>query len=145
VIVPDLNLILYAEIASFPEHAAARKWWEAVLRGPEEVALTMPTLFGFVRIATNPRAFDPPLAVDDAIDRVNAWLAQPHARVLLPGPRYLEIAFRLLRDLGAAGNLTTDAQLAAFAIENNATLCSNDTDFARFSGLRWSNPIKLKK
>lgn len=143
-IVPDLNLLLYAEISAFPEHAAARRWWEAALDSAEDVALTLPTLFGFVRIATNPRAFDPPLAVDDAIDRVNAWLAQPNARVLLPGPRHLEIAFRLLRDLGAAGNLTTDAQLAAFAIEHNATLCSNDTDFARFSGLRWDNPLKKK-
>jgi uncharacterized protein len=142
VIIPDLNLLLYAEIAAFPEHAAARKWWEAALGGADDVALTMPTLFGFVRIATNPRAFDPPLAVDDAIDRVNTWLAQPNARVLLPGPRHLEIAFRLLRDLGTAGNLTTDAQLAAFAIEHNATLCSNDTDFARFSGLRWNNPLR---
>lgn len=141
-IVPDLNLLLYAEIAAFPEHAAARRWWETTLRGTEDVALTMPTLFGFVRIATNPRAFDPPLAVDDAIDRVNAWLERPNARVLLPGPRHLEIAFRLLRDLGAGGNLTTDAQLAAFAIEHNATLCSTDTDFARFSGLRWNNPLK---
>jgi toxin-antitoxin system PIN domain toxin len=85
--------------------------------------------------------FNPPLAVDEALDRVNAWLEQPNARMLLPGPRHIEIAFRLLRDLGAAGNLTTDAQLAAFAIEHNATLYSNDTDFARFSGLRWNNPL----
>lgn len=140
-IIPDLNLLLYAEIAAFPEHAAARKWWEAALRGSEDVALTMLTMFGFVRISTNPKAFDPPLAVDAAIDRVNAWLEQPNTRVLLPGPRHLEIAFQLLRDLGAAGNLTTDAQLAAFAIEHNATVCSNDTDFARFSGLRWRNPL----
>jgi len=140
-IIPDLNLLLYAEISSFPEHAGARKWWEAALCGSEEVALTMPTAFGFIRIATNPRVFDPPLAVDDAINRVNAWLEQPNTRVLLPGPRHLEISFRLLRDLGAAGNLTTDAQLAALAIEHNATLYSNDTDFARFGGLRWNNPL----
>ena len=140
-IVPDINLILYAEIASFPEHPAARRWWESALRGPEEVGLTPPTLFGFVRIATNPRVLDPPLSVDGAIDRVNGWLEQPNAHVLAPGPRYLDIAFRLLRALGAAGNLTTDAQLAAFAIEHNATLCSNDTDFARFAGLRFKNPI----
>lgn len=140
-IVPDLNLLLYAEIAAFPEHAAARRWWETALRGSEDVALTMLTVFGFLRIATNPKVFDPPLAVDDAINRVEAWLEQPSVQMLLPGPRHLEIAFRLLRDLGAAGNLTTDAQLAAFAIEHNATLYSNDTDFRRFSGLRWHNPL----
>jgi toxin-antitoxin system PIN domain toxin len=141
VIVPDLNLLLYAEIAAFPEHAAARRWWEATLRGSEDVALTMLTVFGFLRISTNPKVFDPPLAVDDAINRVEAWLEQPSVQMLLPGPRHLEIAFRLLRDLGAAGNLTTDAQLAAFAIEHNATLYSNDTDFRRFNGLRWHNPL----
>lgn len=141
-IVPDINLILYAEIAAFPEHAEARRWWEGVLSGPDEVGLTPPVVFGFVRIATNPRMFDPPLAVDDALDRVTAWLQQPHSRALVPGPRHLEIAFRLLRNLGAAGNLTTDAQLAAFAMENNATLHSNDTDFGRFPGLRWDNPLR---
>lgn len=141
-IVPDVNLILYAEIAAFPEHAETRRWWEGLLSGLDEVGLTPPVVFGFVRIATNPRIFDPPLAVDDALDRVTAWFEQPHARVLVPGPRHLEIAFRLLRNLGTAGNLTTDAQLAAFAIENNATLHSNDTDFARFPGLRWENPLR---
>lgn len=140
-IVPDVNLVLYAEIATFPEHAAARLWWEKTLSGSEEVGLAPPVVFGFIRIATNARVFDPPLAVDEAIDRVERWLAQPHARVLVPGPRHVEIAFRLLRDVGAAGNLTTDAQLAAFAIENNATLYSNDADFARLAGLRFTNPL----
>lgn len=98
-------------------------------------------MFGFVRIATNPRVFRPPLAVEDAVARVSGWLARPNVRALSPGPQHLQIAFRLLRELGAAANLTTDAQLAAYAIEHNATLCSNDTDFARFGGLRWANPL----
>jgi len=140
-IVPDINLVLYAEIASFPEHAAARPWWESALGGAEEVGLAPPTVFGFVRIATSPRVLDPPLGVEEAIDRVTGWLEQPNARVLVPGPRHLEIAFRLLRGLGTAGNLTTDAQFAAFAIESNATLYSNDSDFARFEGLRCKNPL----
>jgi toxin-antitoxin system PIN domain toxin len=112
-----------------------------VLSGTEEVGLATPALFGFVRIATNPRLFSPPLAVADAIERVNGWLVRPNVRVLVPGPRHLEIAFDLLRTLGAAANLTTDAQLAASAIENHATLCSNDTDFARFGGLSWVDPL----
>jgi toxin-antitoxin system PIN domain toxin len=141
VILPDVNLLLYAELASFPEHAAARAWWEDALSGTEEVLLALPSLYGFVRVATNRRVFDPPLDVEDALARVSGWLAQPNARVVLPGPRHLEIAFGLLRAAGAAGNLTTDAQLAAIAIESGATLCSNDTDFARFAGLSWTNPL----
>ena len=140
-IVPDTNLLLYAEITAFPEHAAARAWWEATINGPDEVGIAPAALFGFIRIATNPRVFSPALDVDAALRRVEAWLARPNVRVLVPGPRHLEIAFRMLRALGTAANLTTDAQLAALAIENNATLASNDTDFGRFGGLTWLNPL----
>ena len=140
-IVPDVNILLYAEIAAFPEHAKARAWWVRQLGGANDIGLPPPAVFGFVRLATNPRVFAPALAVDAALTRVEAWLARPHARVLVPGPNHLDIAFRLLRALGAAGNLTTDVQLATFAIENTATLCSNDRDFGRFAGLAWDNPL----
>jgi toxin-antitoxin system PIN domain toxin len=141
VIVPDVNLLLYATISGFPEHTRARRWWEELLGGDNEVGLAAPALFGFVRICTNPRIFDRPLAVDDAVTRVEEWLDQPSVRFLQPGPRHIEIAFRLLRQLGAASNLTTDVQLAAHAIENQAEVQSNDGEFARFPDLRWSNPI----
>jgi toxin-antitoxin system PIN domain toxin len=141
VIVPDINLLLYATISGFPEHARARRWWEELLGGDEDVGLAGPALFGFVRLGTNPRVFDRPLAVDAALARVEEWLQQPPVRFLLPGPRHLEIAFRLLRHVGTASNLTTDVQLAAHAIENQAEVHSNDGDFARFPDLRWTNPI----
>ncbi|MEO6772714.1 MAG: type II toxin-antitoxin system VapC family toxin [Kofleriaceae bacterium] len=140
-IVPDINLLLYAEIAAFPQHPQAKRWWESVLSGREAVGLPPLVLFGFVRIGTNPRLFAKALAVDDALERVEKWLAQPNVRALAPGPRHLEIAFGLLRNVGAAGNLTTDVQLAAYAIENAATLCSNDLDFGRFAGVIWKNPL----
>ena len=94
-----------------------------------------------MRIATNPRVFEQPLRVEEALESVESWLAQPHVHFLVPGPRHLEIAFQLLRELGAARNLTTDVQLAAHAIENQARLCSNDSNFSRFAGLRWENPL----
>lgn len=140
-IIPDTNLLVYAELSSFPAHGAARSWWQSVLGGTEEVGLPSVVFFGFLRLVTNPRIFSPAIDVDVAVTRVEAWLAFPHVRVLVPGPRHLEIAFRMLRAAGTAANLTTDAQLAAFAIENNATLCSNDADFARFSGLTLVNPL----
>lgn len=141
-IVPDINLLLYAVIAAYREHAKARPWWETVLSSREEVGLPSPALFGFVRIATNPRVYATPMTVDDALGRVEGWLARPNVRALAPGPRHLEIGFGLVRDVGTAGKLTTDAQLAAYAIENGATLCSNDLDFGRFAGLSWKNPLK---
>jgi toxin-antitoxin system PIN domain toxin len=103
------------------------------------------SLFGFIRLATNPRIFQPAMPVSEAVTRIESWLEQPHVHLLLPGPRHLEIAFDLLRRLGTAHNLTTDAQLAALAIEHQATLCSNDRDFARFPGLRWLNPIQSRR
>jgi uncharacterized protein len=142
VIVPDINLLLYATIEGFSEHSAARTWWEASLSGVEEVGLSGPALFGFIRLATNPRVFDQPMSVEAALGLVEEWLARPHVRFLLPGPRHLDIAFRLLRRIGAAGNLTTDAQLAALAIEYQAELYSNDSDFIRFEGLMHVNPLK---
>lgn len=140
-IVVDVNLLLYATFATFTQHDAARAWFEQALNGRGQVLLPGVSVFGFVRIATNPRVFEKPLRVEEALDAVEAWLAQPHVHFLVPGPRHLEIAFRLLRDLGSARNLTTDVQLAAHAIENQALLCSNDSDFARFQGLRWQNPL----
>ena len=140
-IIPDINLLLYAHVTSFPAHLAAKKWWESALNGEREVGLVAPVVFGFIRISTNPRVFSPPMSVDVSIAHVESWLARPRVVLLTPGPRHIEVAFRLLRSLGTAANLTTDTQLAAFAIENQAELCSNDTDFARFPGLRWANPL----
>ena len=141
-IVPDLNLLLYAHVDGFSQHAAARSGWEALLTSDRDVGLASPVLFGFVRLATSRRVFVEPMSIEDAVARVEAWLGQPNVRLLLPGPRHLEIAFSLLRAAGAAGNLTTDAQIAALAIEHQAEVHSNDTDFARFPGLRWLNPIE---
>ena len=143
-LIVDVNLLLYASISTFPQHAPARAWFEQVLNGNEQLLLPAVSIFGFIRIATNPRIFDQPIPVADAVDSVESWLTQPHVHFLAPGAHYTELAFRLLRELGTAQNLTTDVQLAAHAIENQATLCSNDADFGRFEGLRWVNPLAKK-
>lgn len=140
-IVPDVNLLLYAEIDAFPQHEVAKTWWEETLNGPETVGLPAVAIFGFVRIATNRRVFEQPLRLEDALARVGAWTERQNVVFLTPGGSYLEIAFELLRKLGVAGNLTTDVQLAAHAIENQAELHSNDLDFGRVTGLRWVNPL----
>ena len=140
-IIPDVNLLLYAEIDAYPQHRQARRWWEALLSSDRAVGLAPVSLFGFLRLSTNRRVFSDPLPMDDAIARVNAWLEQPSASFLVPGPRHLETALRLLRQVGTAANLTTDVQLAAHAIEYGGEVHSNDSDFARFEGLRWLNPL----
>lgn len=140
-ILPDVNLLVYAYNRHAPHHAPARQWWQALLRSSTPVRLPWAVVCGFVRLMTHPAVLAPPLAADRALVHVRAWLACPNVEVLDPGPRHLEIFEQLLRAAGAAGNLTTDAHLAAMAIEHQCELCSNDADFARFPGLRWSNPL----
>ncbi len=140
-IVPDVNLLLYAEIDAFPHHSRARAWWEGVLAGDRQVGLAEAVIFGFVRLSTKAGIFDPPLHVDAALARVEAWLEEPGVHLLRPGPRHLTIAFGLLRRLGTAGNLTTDVQLAAHAIECRGEVHSNDSDFARIPDVRWHDPL----
>lgn len=98
-------------------------------------------LLAFIRLTTRPRLFRRPLSMDVAFDLVAAWLDQTSAIVVHPGPRHLQILRGLLDPLGTYGNLTSDAHLAALAIEHGAELCSSDTDFARFQGLKWRNPL----
>lgn len=140
-IVVDVNLLLYAVFSGFPHHVAAREWWERTVNGSADVGLTAPAIFGFLRLSTNPRVFEQPLTVDAAVAYVRDWLAQPRVRLLVAGPRHLEIALGMLEEVGTASNLTTDVQLAAYAVEQRAELHSNDTDFGRFGALRWVNPL----
>ena len=140
-IIPDVNLLLYAVVTAFPQHGAAHTWWEETINSAVEVGLASPAIFGFIRIATNPRVLSPPLPVEAATGYISTWLSQPNISHLIPGPRHLEIAFGLLAGVGTGGNLTTDVQLAALALEYDADICSNDADFARFPGLSYLNPL----
>lgn len=140
-IVPDVNLLLYAEIDAFPQHERARVWWEAALNGSRPVGLATASVFGFLRIGTSRRIFYEPLATSEAVARVRSWMTRPQVQLLVPGSRYMDIALGLLEDIGAAGNLTTDVQIAAHAMEVNGEVHSNDNDFGRFEGLRRMNPL----
>ena len=144
-IVPDINLLLYAEIDAYRVHKDARRWWEEALNGSRTVGLPPPSVFGFLRLSTHRRVFAEPLAVEDAIGRIRRWFDQDNVVLLGPGPAHLDIAFRLMDEAGTGGNLTTDVQIAAYAIEANGEVHSNDRDFGRFQGLRWRNPIGAEK
>ncbi len=144
-IVPDVNLLLYAYIEAYPEHLAAKTWWTDLVRSGTEVGLALPVLFAFIRIVTNRRVYVTPMPLEAALGHVESWLSEPGVQVVLPGPRHVEIAFGLLRNAGAATDLTTDVQIAALAIEYHGEVHSNDTDFARFEGLRCRNPLRARK
>lgn len=135
----DLNLLLYAINADSAHHAPAKAWLEETLSGDEVVALPWVVLLGFLRLATRARVFPEPLSVAQAIQVVDGWLSRTSVEVLHPGDEHWRMLRELLEETGTAGNLTTDAHLAALAIEHGAALHSTDTDFARFRHLRWVN------
>ncbi|HEY7034378.1 MAG TPA: type II toxin-antitoxin system VapC family toxin [Thermomicrobiales bacterium] len=138
---PDVNLLLYAYDETSPYYSRARPWLERLLSGTESVGFAWSVLIAFVRLSTRSRIMGNPLPPDRAFDIVERWLAQPYAIVLHPTERHLAILRGLVEPLGTAGNITTDAHLAALAIEHGAEVCSADTDFGRFRGLRWTNPL----
>lgn len=143
-ILPDINLLLYAYNRDSPSHASALAWWEALMNGTQPVGLAWVVLLGFIRISTHPRLLSTPLSSARACDITRSWIAQPQVILLSPGNRHADILFGLLAEIGTAGNLTTDAHLAALAIEHQAELHTTDADFSRFSGLRWVNPLRAR-
>ena len=140
----DLNVLLYAINRDAPRHETIRSWWEKAMAGDEPVGLAWVVVLGFLRLATNARVFVKPLSSSQAIERVEAWLAHPNLRVVVETEEHWRILKELLAEAGAAGNLTTDAHLAALAISHGATLASCDADFGRFGALRWENPTAVQ-
>jgi toxin-antitoxin system PIN domain toxin len=137
----DANLLFYAMDSRSPRHGAARSWLERQLSGADTVAFSWSVLLAFLRLSTSARVFERPLAPGEALAAIDDWLAQPCAVVVHPGDRHAALLRSLLAPLGTAGNLVSDAHLAALAIEHGAELNSCDTDFARFPGLRWIDPL----
>ncbi len=138
---PDVNLLLYAYDEESAFQAEARAWLESALSGTEPVGLAWAVLVGFARISTSPTIHATPLTAVEALDVIDEWLAQPVATVVNPTERHSTVLRELLEPLGAAGNLVSDAHLAALAIEHGAELYSRDNDFSRFAGLRWVDPL----
>lgn len=141
-ILPDLNLLLYAYNEHMPQHAAARAWWEGAINGDELIGLPHEVSFGFIRIATNPRLGAAAIPLRQARLVVEGWLGLPQVRMLTPGSTHFRRVMDLMEAAMATGPTLSDAILAAYALENRARLHTNDSDFARFPGLDWVNPLR---
>lgn len=139
----DANILLYAVDATSPFNASAVAWLEATLNGPQRVGMAWPTLTAFMRITTHPRALAQPLAPAAAWSYVEEWLACQTVWIPAPTERHAGVLGGLLTAYDLRGNLIADADLAALAIEHGLSLCSADTDFARFRDIRWINPIAM--
>jgi toxin-antitoxin system PIN domain toxin len=140
-ILPDINLLIYAHNIRSSRHEKACDWWNGCLQGNESVALAWVVVMGFVRISTHPKVFASPMPVEGALDRVEEWLTQPHVHLLEPRATHFQTWSALLKNLGTAADLTTDAHLAALAMERGLVLYTTDADFSRFPGLKRKNPL----
>ena len=140
-ILPDINVLIHAHNTGSPRHEAARTWWDTALGGTEGIGLAWVTILGFLRITTHRGVLGNPMTPADACSRIEEWLALPHVHIPVPAEGHFSRLRANLENLGTAGNLTTDAHLATLAMERGYTLCSTDTDFARFPGLKWRNPV----
>lgn len=139
--IPDVNLLVYAYNSDAPEHRAAKRWWEQTLSSDHLVGLPWSVLLGFIRIMTSRRVLVNPMTPSEAIAHIRSWLEQPQTQLIHPGGRHLDLLDSLSEKARTTGELTMDLHLAALAIEHQAELHSNDSDFRRFPGLRWRNPL----
>lgn len=140
-ILVDANLLVYSHVSSLPQHKAARTWLDQRLNGTAPVGLPWPSLLSFIRLVSNPRIFERPEPIVKAWSQVEEWLDCPPVWIPLPTERHRGALAPLVAVIGVRSNVVPDAHLAALAIEHGLILCSTDSDFARFPGLRWENPL----
>ena len=140
-IILDANVLIYAVNQDAPLNKRTRSWLETTLLGTETIGIPWTVILAFLRLTTRPGLFRNPMPVDVCFDLIDSWLENPSVIIVEPGPRHRTILRGLLSTLGTAGNLTSDAHLAALALEQRAEVCSFDQDFRRFPGLKWRNPL----
>ncbi|MBN1345622.1 MAG: type II toxin-antitoxin system VapC family toxin [Phycisphaerae bacterium] len=140
-LLPDVNVLVYAFRTEHPQHAAFRAWLERLITGREAYGITDLVLSGFVRIVTHPRVFQNPDPLESALRFADQIRGQSHCVLITPGPRHWDIFRELCQHAQAKGNLVPDAYLAALAIESGSEWITSDRDYARFPGLRWRHPL----
>ena len=140
-ILPDVNVLIYAHLQDVEDHARYRSWHEGAVGSDTAFGLADIVLSGFLRVVTNPRIFSYPTSIDDALRFADALRGSPNCVPISPGPRHWPIFIRLCREAGAKGNLVPDAFLAALAIESGSEWITTDRGFSRFPGLRWRHPL----
>ena len=141
----DANILLFAVDETSRFHERAARWLAERLGGPQRVGLPWQSLVAFLRISTHPRAAEHPLSPREAWSYVEDWVTAETAWIPGPTERHAEVLGSLVDSYQLRGNLISDAHLAALAIEHGLTVCSADTDFARFSEIRWENPIAARR
>jgi toxin-antitoxin system PIN domain toxin len=141
-IIPDVNILVYAYDSTSRWHERAREWWQQTLVGSESVGIPAVVIMAFLRLMTHTSLSGNPMAVSRARAIVSSWVAVDGVRVLAPTWETLSLMMELLVETGVGGSLSTDALIAAHAQEQRASVWSNDADFKRFPGVKLHNPLK---
>lgn len=140
-ILPDVNVLLYAFRSDAIDHAIYRKWLDSIVNSDMAYGMSPQVLASVIRVATHPRIFSHPSQVAEAIAFTTLLMEQPHCQIIQPGPRHWSIFRNLCQSTNSTGNLVPDAWFAALAIESGCEWITIDRDYARFEGLRWRNPM----
>lgn len=140
-ILPDVNVLIYAFRSDSDRHSEYKTWLESVINGPSAYGMAPQVLASVVRICTHPRIFARPSACDDVFEFCQVLLEQPHATVITPGERHWSIFENICRRSKATGNLAQDAWYAALAVESGCEWITTDGDYARFDGLKSRAPF----
>jgi uncharacterized protein len=144
-LLPDVNILVYAHRRDAPDHPLFRQWLEGLINGDEAYGISDLVLSGFLRVVTHPRVFDPLSPLNEALTFTGDLRTRPNCVRVVPGPRHWDLFVSLCRRGGAYGNLVPDAYLAALAIESGSEWITTDRGFARYPGLRWRHPLSLEK
>ena len=140
----DTSLLIYAYDEDSPFHAATKLWLKTLIASREQIGIPLPVVTAFLRLTTNRMLRGGQFSMAEAIQIVDEWFALPQIRLLLATERHWSVLRRVLLDSQSSGTITTDAHIAAITLEYGGTLYSHDRDFARFPGLRWTNPLQSK-
>jgi len=141
VILPDVNVLLYAFRADSQDHAAYRRWLEDVVNGAAAYGMAPQILASLIRVATHPGIFARPSRLEEVTGFATLLMEQPHCHLVTPGARHWNIFTEVCRHSHARGNLVQDAWFAALAIESGCEWITTDRDYTRFEGLRWRTPF----
>lgn len=139
-ILPDVNVLIYAFRADAARHAVCKAWLDGIIANDAQFGMSTLVLSAVIRITTNARIFKEPSSIEETIGFCDDILGQPHCETVEPGERHWAIFTRLCAAAGASGTRITDAWFAALAIEHGCTWITYDRDYARFPGLEWQVP-----
>jgi len=141
VILPDVNVLVYALRKDSEAHESYHRWLRSALNVDEVLLIADIVLNSVVRIVTNPRIYMKPSTFEETFEFCDRILDAKNTVRISPGPRHWSLFCGYCKLIHPQGSLVTDSYLAGLAAENDAELISTDSDFSKYPGLRYKHPL----